>query len=303
MLLECITDAITTPVTAGAVSEQSRGQSLRVLLLNIVALAVSARNLLLAGANSPSPGVGGAISEVLHPHRAAEPSGGPPSTVAGASVGGLPSGGTSPGVPAASCAPGAEPSGTGGAPAGAPAGAFCWVGTTRGWSTTGSAWRSRARDSRPCHQRKNSNQDSTVTATSSIERFTTAVSRSWQSAAAFINGPHEVDRIGRLTQEKSCPTPPSIATKFTPYEACSDQGDAFQPVATRLIKNQRRSRFFEQNVGEMSPLASQVGLYMLSVSLRIFDQIGGRLSKVNGEDIASATAKVQAAAGELFPGR
>ena len=85
-------------------------------------------------------------------------------------------------------------------------------------------------------------------------------------------------------------------------EACSDQGDAFQPVATRLIKNQRRlSRFFEQNVGEMGPLASQVGLYMLSVSLRIFDQIGGRLSKVNGEDIASATAKVQAAAGELFP--
>ena len=85
-------------------------------------------------------------------------------------------------------------------------------------------------------------------------------------------------------------------------EACSDQGDAFQPVATRLIKNQRRlSRFFEQNVGEMGPLASQVGLYMLSVSLRIFDQIGGRLSKVNGEDIASATVKVQAAAGELFP--
>ncbi len=85
-------------------------------------------------------------------------------------------------------------------------------------------------------------------------------------------------------------------------EACSDQGDAFQPVATRLIQNQRRlSRFFEQHVGEMGPLASQVGLYMLSVSLRIFDQIGGRLSNVNGEDIASATAKVQAAAGGLFP--
>ena len=85
-------------------------------------------------------------------------------------------------------------------------------------------------------------------------------------------------------------------------EACSDQGDTFQPVATRLIKNQRRlSRFFEQNVGEMGPMASQVGLYMLSVSLRIFDQIGGRLSKVNGEDIASATARVQGAAGDLFP--
>ena len=87
-------------------------------------------------------------------------------------------------------------------------------------------------------------------------------------------------------------------------EACSDQGDAFQSVATRLIKNQRRlSRFFEQNVGEMGPLASQVGLYMLSVSLRIFDQIGGRLSKVNSDDIASATAKVQAAAADLFDER
>ena len=50
-------------------------------------------------------------------------------------------------------------------------------------------------------------------------------------------------------------------------EACSDQGESFQPVATRLIKHQRRlSRFFEQNVAEMGPMASQVGLYMLSVS-------------------------------------
>jgi len=85
-------------------------------------------------------------------------------------------------------------------------------------------------------------------------------------------------------------------------EGCSDQGDSFQPVATRLIKHQRRlSRFFEQNVGEMGPMASQVGLYMLSVSLRIFDQIGGRLSKVNSNDIQAATAKVQGAAADLFP--
>jgi len=85
-------------------------------------------------------------------------------------------------------------------------------------------------------------------------------------------------------------------------ESCSEQGESFQPVATRLIKNQRRlSRFFEQNIGEMGPVASQVGLYMLSVSLRIFDQVGGRLSKVNTEDIHAATAKVQGAAADLFP--
>ena len=85
-------------------------------------------------------------------------------------------------------------------------------------------------------------------------------------------------------------------------EACSDEGEAFQPIATRLIKHQRRlSRFFEQNVSEMGPMASQVGLYMLSVSLRIFDQVGGRMGKVNGDDLSAATAKVQQAAGEIFP--
>ena len=85
-------------------------------------------------------------------------------------------------------------------------------------------------------------------------------------------------------------------------EECADQGDAFQPVATRLIKNQRRlSRFFEQNVAEMGPMASQVGLYMLSVSLRIFDQVGGRMGKINGDDIKAATARVQGTAADIFP--
>ncbi len=85
-------------------------------------------------------------------------------------------------------------------------------------------------------------------------------------------------------------------------EACSDEGEGFQPIATRLIKHQRRlSRFFEQNVSEMGPMASQVGLYMLSVSLRIFDQVGGRMGKVNGDDLKAATAKVQGAAANIFP--
>ena len=85
-------------------------------------------------------------------------------------------------------------------------------------------------------------------------------------------------------------TPISRDTVHSLAEACSDQGELFQPVAARLIKHQRRlSRFFEQNVAEMGPMASQVGLYMLSVSLRVFDQVGGRMGKVNGEAIAAAT--------------
>jgi len=85
-------------------------------------------------------------------------------------------------------------------------------------------------------------------------------------------------------------------------EACSDDGDSFQSTASRLIKNQRKlSRFFEQNVGPMGPMATQVGLYMLSVSLRIFEQVGGRLDKVNGSDLTEATTKVQAKADSLLP--
>lgn len=97
-------------------------------------------------------------------------------------------------------------------------------------------------------------------------------------------------------------TPISRETVHSLAEACSDQGELFQPVAARLIKHQRRlSRFFEQNVAEMGPMASQVGLYMLSVSLRVFDQVGGRMGKVNGEAIAAATKKVQSVATDLFP--
>ncbi len=85
-------------------------------------------------------------------------------------------------------------------------------------------------------------------------------------------------------------------------EACSDDGESFQSTASRLIKGQRRlSRFFEQNVGPMGPMAAQVGLYMLSVSLRIFDQVGGRLDKVTGANLNDATGRVQAEAGSLLP--
>lgn len=85
-------------------------------------------------------------------------------------------------------------------------------------------------------------------------------------------------------------------------EACSEEGEGFQSTASRLIKRQRRlSRFFEQNVGPMGPMAAQVGLYMLSVSLRIFEQVGGRLDKVNGADLNSATAKIQSQTDTLLP--
>lgn len=85
-------------------------------------------------------------------------------------------------------------------------------------------------------------------------------------------------------------------------EACSNEGEAFQSTATRLIKQQRRlSRFFEQNFAPMGPMAGQVSMYMLSVSIRVFEQAGGRLKKVPGRDIDDATAKIMAAAEALMP--
>lgn len=85
-------------------------------------------------------------------------------------------------------------------------------------------------------------------------------------------------------------------------EACSDEGDAYQSTASRLIKQQRRlSRFFEQNHEPLGPMATQVAIYMLSVCMRVFEQVGGRMRKVNGADIEAAQARVQAKVGALLP--
>ena len=85
-------------------------------------------------------------------------------------------------------------------------------------------------------------------------------------------------------------------------EACSDEGEAFNPTATRLVKEQRRvSRFFEQNMDSMDPMAAQVALYMLSVTLRIFERAGGRMKKVNGASLQAASARVSAQLEGVFP--
>ncbi len=85
-------------------------------------------------------------------------------------------------------------------------------------------------------------------------------------------------------------------------EACSEMGMGFQPIATRLLKDQNRLKtFMEQNFTEIDPLAGQVALYMLSVCMRIFDQVGGRMKKVNGIDLKKAQKKVNAEVEKLLP--
>lgn len=85
-------------------------------------------------------------------------------------------------------------------------------------------------------------------------------------------------------------------------EACSDDPAGFQPSAIRLTKDQRPlSRFFEKNAKELGGLSAQVGLYMLTVSLRVFEQVGGRMGKVTGDEIEAATVRVQQHIDALLP--
>lgn len=85
-------------------------------------------------------------------------------------------------------------------------------------------------------------------------------------------------------------------------EACSEQAEDFQSTAARLLKHNRRlSRFFEQNVEPMGAMAAQVGLYMLSVSLRIFDQVGGRLDRVTGSELNIAAGRIDTIAAQVLP--
>lgn len=85
-------------------------------------------------------------------------------------------------------------------------------------------------------------------------------------------------------------------------EACSDDPQAHQSTALRLLKDQRRlSRWFEQNAADIGPLPVQVASYMLSVTLRIFELSGGRMSKVTTDDLDRASARVQAHVDALLP--
>ena len=85
-------------------------------------------------------------------------------------------------------------------------------------------------------------------------------------------------------------------------EACSDMSMGFQTIATRLLRSQSRLKnFMEQNFTDVDPLAGQVALYMLSVSMRVFEQVGGRMKKINSNDIKFSQQKVQNSLDALLP--
>jgi hypothetical protein len=85
-------------------------------------------------------------------------------------------------------------------------------------------------------------------------------------------------------------------------EACADSSDNFQNTAKRLLKEQKRlTNFMQKNMVHLDPETREVVLYMYAVSLRIFEQKGGRMKKVSGNEINASSTKVNEALSGLTP--
>ncbi|MCB9760273.1 MAG: hypothetical protein H6739_10595 [Alphaproteobacteria bacterium] len=85
-------------------------------------------------------------------------------------------------------------------------------------------------------------------------------------------------------------------------EACSDAGDDFRPVATRLLREQKPlTNFLQENMPVMKGNSGEVALYMFAVILRIFDQYGGRMGKVTRAEARASAQRVKAAVDQLRP--
>ena len=85
-------------------------------------------------------------------------------------------------------------------------------------------------------------------------------------------------------------------------EECSDMGEEFQSIAIRLTKEQKRlMKYLEGQFSSFDPLAGQVAMYMATVCIRVFEQAGSRIKKINTDDIRAAEKKVRASVSALLP--
>ena len=85
-------------------------------------------------------------------------------------------------------------------------------------------------------------------------------------------------------------------------EECSDMGEEFQSIAIRLTKEQKRlMKYLEGQFNAFDPVAGQVAMYMATVCVRVFEQAGSRLKKVNSDDIRRAEKLVRSHVSNLLP--
>ncbi|MCB9742114.1 MAG: hypothetical protein H6741_00595 [Alphaproteobacteria bacterium] len=85
-------------------------------------------------------------------------------------------------------------------------------------------------------------------------------------------------------------------------EECSDAGDDYRGVATRLIRDQKPlANFIQANMPHMKGEAGEVSMYMFSVILRIFERAGGRLKKVPQRAAVEAAGRLRPTIATLMP--
>ena len=85
-------------------------------------------------------------------------------------------------------------------------------------------------------------------------------------------------------------------------EEAGEAGELFKGTATRLLRSQKRLlSFYNKNLPATDAQTGQVATYLMAVVVRIFDQAGGRMQKVNGRQIDAAAAKVNAAVEGVLP--
>jgi len=85
-------------------------------------------------------------------------------------------------------------------------------------------------------------------------------------------------------------------------EECSDMGEDFQSIAIRLTKEQKRlMKYLEEQFSSFDPLAGQVAMYMATVCIRVFEQAGSRIKKVNSDDIRASEKLIRSHVSSLLP--
>lgn len=85
-------------------------------------------------------------------------------------------------------------------------------------------------------------------------------------------------------------------------EACGEQMVQFQPVASRLLRDQKPLvNFLRKNAAHIGAQEAEVTTYMLAVILRIFEQVGGRMHKVSASEAQAAADRISAIADQLLP--
>ena len=85
-------------------------------------------------------------------------------------------------------------------------------------------------------------------------------------------------------------------------EACADMGEEFQSIAIRIGKDQKQLlKYLEGQFRSFDPMAGQVAMFMATVCVRVFEQLGKNLDKVGNKHIQAAEKIVRAHTGTLLP--